>query len=491
MEEKLDELLEKIKKYNSQADFELIREAYSFASKTHSGQKRLSGEDYLAHPLAVASILAGWRLDGGSIVAGLLHDVVEDGGIDILVVEKEFGEDIAELVDGVTKIGELKLRGSQQEAFVENLRRMIVVMAHDLRVVLIKLADRYHNLQTLSVLPEEKQKRIAQETLEVYAPLAERLGIGEVKGKLEDLAFPYAFKEEYQWVKEYSVPYYKQADEYIEKVKKEVLKTLIEKGIKAEVHGRAKHLYSLYRKLSRPGIDRDIGKIHDLMALRIIVENIEECYIALGIIHTTYKPVPSIGVRDFIAQPKPNGYQSVHTNVFAQGRIIEIQIRTQQMHEQAENGIAAHWYYTQKKVGGASRVQIKAGFFAPTEKMGWVKELVQWQQELVDSKEFLNSLKFDALRHRIFVFSPRGDVFDLPAEATPVDFAYAIHGELGNQCGGAKVDGKMTPLDFKLKSGQMVEIISTKNKKGPSSDWLNFVVTQLARREIAKNMRKS
>jgi len=491
MEEKLDELLEKIKKYNSQADFELIKKAYGFTSKAHSGQKRLSGEDYLAHPLAVASILAGWRLDSGSIMAGLLHDVIEDGRIDIQVVEKEFGEDIAELVDGVTKIGELKLRGSQQEAFVENLRRMIVVMAHDLRVVLIKLADRYHNLQTLYVLPPEKQKRIAQESLEVTAPLAERLGIGEMKGELEDLAFPYALPEEYKWVKEYSAPYYKESDEYIQNVKKEVLKALMEKGIKAHVHGRAKHLYSLYKKLCRSYVDKDITRVYDLMALRIIVENIEECYITLGIIHTTYKPVPSIGVRDFIAQPKPNGYQSIHTNVFAQGKIIEIQIRTQQMHEQAENGIAAHWYYAQKKVGSASRVQIKAGFFAPTEKMGWVKELVQWQQELVDSKEFLNSLKFDALRHRIFVFSPKGDVFDLPAEATPVDFAYAIHGELGNQCGGAKVDGKMVPLDFKLKSGQVVEIISTKNKKGPSADWLEFVVTQFARREIAKNMRKS
>ena len=227
------------------------------------------------------------------------------------------------------------------------------------------------------------------------------------------------------------------------------------------------------------------------MALRIIVNNIEECYIALGLMHNLYKPVPSVGVRDFIAQPKPNGYQSIHTNVFAQGRIIEIQIRTKKMHEQAENGIASHWYYAQQKMKKFDDAQIKAGFFAPTEKMGWVKELVQWQQELVGSKEFLESLKFDALHHRIFIFSPKGDVFDLPADSTPVDFAYAVHTDLGNFCSGTKVDGKMAPLDFKLKSGQMVEIISTKNKKGPSSDWLNFVVTQLARREIAKNMRKS
>jgi GTP pyrophosphokinase len=238
-------------------------------------------------------------------------------------------------------------------------------------------------------------------------------------------------------------------------------------------------------------VDKDITRVYDLMALRIVVDNIEECYLALGIIHKLFKPVPSIGVRDFIAQPKPNGYQSIHTNVFAQGKIAEIQIRTQEMHEEAENGIAAHWYYAQKKASGASRVQIKTGFFAPTEKMGWVKELVQWQQELVDSKEFLNSLKFDALRHRIFVFSPKGDVFDLPAEATPVDFAYAVHTDLGDQCAGAKVDGKIAPLDYKLKSGQMVEILVDKNKKKPSADWLNFVMTQLARRRIAKACRTS
>lgn len=490
MGEKFEQLLIEIRKYNPKADFDLIKKAYQFAFAAHKGQARLAGDPFIDHPLAVAQVLADWRLDTGSIVAGLLHDVVEDGGIRKELVKKEFGKSIADLVEGVTKIGEIKLRGSPQEAFVENLRRMIVVMAHDLRVVLIKLADRYHNLQTLYVLPPEKQKRIAQETLEVYAPLAERLGIGEMKGKLEDLAFPYIFKEEYQWVKKYSTPYYKQADECLKKVKKEVLKALIEKGIKAEVQGRAKHLYSLYKKLCRPEIDKDITKVYDLMALRIIVKTVEECYIALGIIHHLYKPVPSVGVRDFIAQPKPNGYQSIHTNVFSQGKIVEIQIRTQQMHEQAENGIVGHWFYAQQKSQSVEDRLLEGGFFAPSEKMGWVKELVRWQQELVDSKEFLQSLKFDALRHRIFVFSPKGDVFDLPAEATPVDFAYAVHSELGDHCAGAKVDGKMVSLDYKLKSGQMVEIISNKSKKGPSPDWLEFVVTQLAKREIAKNIRR-
>jgi GTP pyrophosphokinase len=490
-EEKFKQILNKIKAYNPEANFSLIEKAYQFAKKGHEGQKRLSGEEFITHPLAVGEILADWHLDTGSIVAGLLHDVIEDGGVKRETLEKEFGKEITDLVDGVTKIGEFKLRGSSQDVFVENLRKMIVVMAHDLRVVLIKLADRYHNLQSLYVLPVEKQRRIAQETLEIYAPLAERLGIGEMKGRLEDLAFPYAYPEEYKWVENYAFPYYQKADEYIQKIKKEVLSNLMKKNIKAKIHGRAKHLYSLYKKLCRPEIDRDINKVYDLMALRIIVNTVEECYVALGMIHTLYKPVPSVGVRDFIAQPKPNGYQSIHTNVFAQGRIIEVQIRTKKMHEQAENGIAAHWHYAQEKVKKITDAQIQTGFFAPTEKMSWVRELVQWQQELVGSKEFLESLKFDALQHRIFVFSPKGDVFDLPAEATPVDFAYAVHGGLGNQCRGAKVDGKMVPLDYKLKSGQMVEILVDKNKKKPSADWLNFVVTRLARKEIAKSIRRS
>lgn len=491
MEEKFNLLLEKIKDYNPNIDFNLVKKAFLFAVQAHNGQKRLSGEDFINHPLSVAKILADWRLDSGSIIAGLLHDVVEDGGIKLLNVEKEFGKDIAELVDGVTKIGEIKLRGAAQDIFVENLRKMIVVMAHDLRVILVKLADRYHNLQTLYVLSKEKQKRIAQETMEVYAPLAERLEIGEMKGNLEDLAFPYLYPEEYRWVKEYSTFYFKQADEYIKRIKKEVLAALGQKGLRAQVHCRSKHLYSLYKKLCRPEIDKDITKVYDLMALRIITKTVEECYMALGEIHRLYRPVPSVGIRDFIAQPKPNGYQSIHTNVFAQGKILEIQIRTKQMHEEAENGIAAHWFFSQEKSKKVKDSQVESGFFAPTEKMNWVNELVQWQQEIVGSKEFLDSLKFDALCHRIFVFSPKGDVYDLPSEATPVDFAYAVHSDLGDQCSGAKVDGRMVSLDFKLKSGQVVEILADKNKKKPSVDWLNFVMTEQARRKIAKHTHSS
>lgn len=484
-------ILTQIKRYNPNADFSLIKKAYDFAYEVHKGQKRLSGDAYISHLLAVAQALADWKLDSASISAGLLHDTVEDGGVKLEEIEKKFGEEIATLVDGVSKIGEIKLRGSKEEEFVENLRKMIVVMAKDLRVVLIKLADRYHNMQTLSPLPLEKQKRIARETLEVYAPLAERLGIGEMKGKLEDLAFSYVYSEEYKWVKDYSAPYYRQTEEYIKKAKEIILEKLKKEKIKAEVHGRAKHLYSLWRKLQRPEIDKDINKVHDLMALRILAPSIRDCYATLGVVHKIWKPVPAKGISDFIAQPKPNGYRSIHTTVFGpEGRITEIQIRTFKMHEEAENGIAAHWYFSQQKEKGVKDSQIEAGFFAPTEKMTWVKELVKWQKEITDSKEFIDSLKFDALKHRNFIFSPKGDVFDLPTEATPIDFAYAVHTELGDSCRGAKVDGKLVSLDYKLKSGQVVEIIKSKQKKGPSYDWLNFVVTRCAKNEIAKHFRR-
>lgn len=490
MKNGIDKLISKIKTYNPQADFEEIKKAFEFAKDAHQGQLRLSGEPVVSHPLAVAEILADWKLDTTSIVTGLLHDVVEDGGKTLESVRKRFGDQVAELVNGVTKIGEIKLRGAAEEEFVENLRKMLVVMARDLRVILIKLADRYHNMQTLEFLPEEKQIRIARETLEVYAPLAERLGIGEIKGLLEDLAFPYVYSQDFEWVKNYSAPYYHQAEEYIQRARKVILEELKKEKIKTEVHGRAKHLYSLHQKLLRPEINKDITKVYDLMALRILVDSVRDCYAALGIVHKIWKPVPAKGVNDFIAQPKPNGYRSIHTTVFAlEGRIIEVQIRTFQMHEQAENGIAAHWYYTQLKAYGVSDKRLENGIFALDEKLSWVKQLVAWQKEIIDSQEFLEALKFDALKHRIFVFSPKGDVFDLPQDATPIDFAYAVHTELGEQATGAKVNGKLVPLDFKLKSGQMLEILIDKGKKGPSRDWLSFVVTQAAKREIKKHFK--
>ncbi len=488
MEKKIniDKLIEKIKYYDLKVDLKEVRRAFEFASSACGGKLRLSGETVLDHLLAVAEVLVDWKLDTTSIVAGILHDVVEDGGKSLEEIKKNFGEQVAFLVDGVTKIGGLKLRGSTNEEFVENLRKMVVVMASDLRVVLIKLADRYHNMQTLSFLPLDKQKRIARETLEIYAPLAERLGIGEMKGKLEDLAFSYVYPEDFLWVKNFSAPFYHKAQEIVEEAKEEILKKLGEEKIKATVSGRVKHLYSLWKKLLRPEINKDISKIFDLVALRILVSSIRDCYASLGVVHQKWKPVPFKGVSDFIAQPKPNGYRSIHTTVFGpHGRIIEIQIRTYQMHDEAENGIAAHWYYASLKSRGVSDQRLESGSFAPDEKLSWVRQLVAWQKEIVGSKEFLEAIKFDALAHRIFVFSPKGDVFDLPLGATPIDFAYAVHTSLGDEAVGAKVNGKMVKLNYKLKSGDMVEILKKEGTK-PSRDWLEFVVTTLAKRRIRR-----
>lgn len=486
----MENLLKRIREYNPRADLPLLRKAYRFAQDAHFGQKRLSGEDFISHPLAVANILADWKMDSYSLAAGFLHDTVEDGAATKEDLLKEFGETVAALVVGVTKVGEVKLRGSTEEEFVENLRKMFLVMAKDLRVVLIKLADRMHNLQTLKFLPEEKQKRIAKETIEVYAPLAERLGMGEVKGQLEDLAFPYLLPSEYAWLKDYSAAAYKEAEEHVSEAKKKLLLELAKENIKPTIHGRAKHLFSLYGKLLRPEFNKDLSLIYDLVALRIIVATIDECYVALGVVHKTYRPVPSLGVSDYIALPKPNGYRSIHTRVFGPGgRIIEIQIRTEEMHEEAEYGVAVHWYYAQAKRKGVTDEKLEAGIFAPEEELNWIRQLADWQQEAADEQEFMQGLRFDALSHRIFVFTPKGDVKDLPVGATPVDFAYAVHTELGDRTIGTKVNGKMVGLDYKLKSGDVCEIMLAKEPRKPNADWLEFVVTNLAKKEIQKGLR--
>jgi len=435
--------------------------------------------------------LADYKMDTVSIIVGLLHDTVEDGGVSLLEIEKEFGTEVMRLVDGVTKVSAIKLRGSSDEAFVENLRKMILAMAKDLRVIIVKLCDRLHNMMTLQYLSEERQKRIARETLEMYAPLAERLGMGEMKGRLEDLAFPFVYPEEYKWLSEYSKPYYKKAEEFLKKATRTIYKDLAEEGIKAKISSRPKHLYSLWCKLERPEIAGDIDKVYDLVAMRILVGTIKDCYAALGTVHSIWKPVPSIGIRDYIAQPKPNGYRSIHTNVFSlRERILEIQIRTFEMHEEAENGVAAHWFYSSAKSKGISDQKLEKGnLFAPSEKLSWVKQLVGWQKELVGSQEFVDALKFDGLAHRIFVFSPKGDVYDLPQNATPVDFAYCVHTKLGDETSGAKVNGKMVSLDHKLKSGDMVEIIKKEGIK-PTEGWLDFVVTNMAKRKIAAYFRE-
>jgi guanosine-3',5'-bis(diphosphate) 3'-pyrophosphohydrolase len=367
----------------------------------------------------------------------------------------------------------------------------LLVMAKDLRVVIVKLADRLHNMETMYALSREKQIENSTETLEIYAPLAERLGMGKVKGLLEDLAFPYVYPEDYKRLMEESVKYFKEAEEHISEMKKVIIKALHKEGIVADVQGRKKHLYSLWRKLERPEIEWDFSKVNDIVALRIIVNTVSECYTSLGVVHSHYKPVPRIGVSDFIAQPKPNGYRSIHTKVFGpKGRIVEVQIRTQEMHDQAESGIAAHWAYSETKANSVSETKLEKTK-APADKLNWVKQLVKWQEEISDSKEFLRAVKFDALRHRNFVFSPEGDVYDLPSGATPVDFAYAVHTALGTLIAGAKVDGKIVPLDYKLSSGQVIEILKSKHAHAPNRDWLESVTTTLAIREINRQLRNS
>ena len=489
--QKFSKLVNLVLESNANADIKLIKKAWVFCKLAHTGQKRMTGEAFANHPLEVALRLADWKLDATTIVAALLHDTIEDGGATREDIISQFGKDVYFLVNGVTKITKLRLKGSREAEFTENLRKMLLVMAKDLRVVLLKLADRLHNMQTLYAIPASSQIENARETLEIYAPLAERFGMGRVKGELEDLSFPYVYPEEFKKVFYDSKKYYKEAEAHIEKMRRKLLKQLAKEKIKTEIHGRKKHLYSLWRKLSRPEIDGDYGNLHDIVALRILVGTVSQCYSALGIVHSLFKPVPHIGISDFIAQPKPNGYRCLHTKVFGPGgRIVEVQIRTFLMHEEAEFGVAAHWAYSEQKEELADEVREKIGGFAPSDKLPWMRQLVTWQKELTDSEEFLRAVKFDALRHRNFVFSPLGDVYDLPAGATPVDFAYAVHTELGNNATGAKVDGKMVPLEYKLKSGQVVEIFKAKNPKGPNSDWLAFVITQLARREINKYLRR-
>lgn len=492
IEKKFQELLTKIEGYNSNANLGEIREAWEFAKLAHGEGKRPSGELWILHVLKVAAVLADWRLDTATITAALLHDTIFAGAAKNEDLEKEFNPAVLMLIRAVAQIDNLELKGRKKEEFVENLRRLILVIAKDVRVILLRLADRLENLKTLWELPEGQRSDKAHETLEIYAPLAERLGIGTVKGELEDLAFPYAYPEDYKWVVKESKPYFGRAEKSIKAMKRRLLKLLAQENLKPEVQGRKKHLYSLWKKLNRPEVSRDFLKIYDIIALRILVPDIPDCYAALGIVHQAYKPVPYLGVSDFIAQPKPNGYQSIHTRVFGPGgEVVEVQIRTYEMHAHAEYGVAAHWGYAEKKAQGLSGDKLEKGVFISGDKLSWMKELVKWQKEMTDSSEFLEAVKFDALSHRIFVFSPKGDVFDLPAGATPIDFAFAVHSDLGSQVAGAKVDGRIVPLDYHLTSGQVVEILKSKNPRPPNPDWLNFVVTGTARQQIKKYLRKN
>lgn len=457
---------------------ELIRKAYDLAKKLHEGQKRKTGEPYFNHALATAENIAQWGLDEASIAAGLLHDVVEDTDYPLEKIKKEFGDEVAFLVDGVTKISKIKYRGMERQ--VENLRKMILALSQDIRVVIVKLGDRLHNMQTLGALPPQKQKRIALETMEIYSPIAYRLGMQRISGELEDLAFPYIYPQEYRWLLSHVKEKFEERERYSEKVRPIIAEALQKAGIEViSIDYRAKRYASLYKKLLR--YDMDIDKIYDLVALRVVVKNVEDCYAALGIVHNLWPPLPN-RIKDYIALPKPNGYRSIHTTVFCvDNRITEIQIRTQEMHDEAEIGIAAHWAYEQAKESKA--YMEKQSVSADKKELLWVQQLRSWQKEFSTPEEFVESLKIDFFSDRIFAITPKGEVIDLPAGATPIDFAYQIHTDVGNACTGAKVNGKITSLEHALRSGDIVEILTQKNKK-PSESWLEIVKTANARNHI-------
>lgn len=480
-------ILPNIKKAKDDYDLDLIRLAYDFAKEAHKGQKRKSGEPYIDHPLETAMILANWGMDQDTIIAGILHDVPEDTDYSLVDVEKNFGPEVAKLVAGITKLGIIKYRG--MEKYAENLRKMFVSMAQDIRIVLIKMADRLHNLKTLDSLPKEKQKRIARESLEIYAPIANRLGMGSIKGEIETLAFKYVYPEKYEWMVKEIMPKIEMKMEYINKVIEVVKKDLAKEKIKIiNIHGRQKRLYSLYKKLQKPHYNNDPSKIYDLVALRIIVPTIADCYQVLGTIHTKWRPLPG-RIKDYISHPKPNGYRSIHSTVFCiDGKIVEFQIRTPEMHQEAEFGVAAHWQYKEK-----IKPNLKPGDkgYTVPKKFEWIQDLVKWQKDIEDNEQYLESLTLDFFESRIFVFTPEGDVIDLPEKATPVDFAYHVHTWIGDHCTGAKVNNRLSSLDQELKNGDVVDIVTDKNRKAPSRDWLDSVKTHAARSKIRSAISKS
>ncbi|MFP4021794.1 MAG: RelA/SpoT family protein [Halanaerobium sp.] len=467
----LDILLDKIQSYMDEPDLEMVRKAYLYADQAHQEQYRVSGEPFVEHPLGVAIILADLELDIVSIVASLLHDVVEDTGISSKEIEKEFGAEVAHIVDGVTKLTRMQFK-TKADQQAESLRKMFVAMAEDIRVVLIKLADRLHNMRTLNYLKKEKRKEKSRETLEIYAPLAHRLGMSKIKWELEDLSFRYLKPDMYYEVSHKVQANRKQREKDIKEAIDKLKSTLSDHDIEAEIYGRPKHLYSIYNKMQRKEVE--FNEIYDLTAVRVLVENVKECYEVLGIIHEIWKPMPG-RFKDYIAMPKSNMYQSLHTTVIApNGDPLEVQIRTYEMHKTAEYGIAAHWRYKEGKVGDEKF----------EEKLSWLRRLLEWQKDLKEPQEFMETLKIDLFEDEVFVFTPEGDVVSLPKGGTPVDFAYHIHTEVGHRCVGAKVNGKIVPLEYKLKNSDIVEILTSKKSNGPSRDWLSFVKTSKARSKI-------
>jgi guanosine-3',5'-bis(diphosphate) 3'-pyrophosphohydrolase len=451
---------------------EMVRKAYERAAKAHTGQRRLSGEDYVNHPMEVAAILADLQLDAETIAAALLHDTVEDTALTADEVEREFGPEVARLVEGVTKLGRISLRSDQQQQ-AENIRKMMVAMAEDLRVVLIKLADRLHNMRTLDPLPDVKRRKISRETLDIYAPLAHRLGIGQIRWELEDLAFKYLEPEAYDDVAKRILRKRHEREALVSDLREILARELEKVGIVAEITGRPKHIYSVWQKMTRE--NKDFTEIYDLSAIRVQVDSVRDCYGVLGVVHSLWKPVPG-RFKDYVAMPKSNGYQSLHTTVITHtGEPIEIQIRTHEMHRVAEFGVAAHWTY---KEGGKD-----ASF---DQKLSWLRSLLEWQNDLGDAESFLDTVKVDLFQDEVYVFTPKGDVLNLPAGSSPVDFAYRIHTEVGHRCIGAKVNGRMVPLDYELKNGEIVEVLTSKGPHGPSRDWLNFVKSASAKERIRK-----
>ena len=467
----LENLISRIERYNPEADLQMIIKAYSFSQSAHDGQFRNSGEKFFVHPVNVALILADMNMDTATIIAALLHDVIEDTEISYENIAEEFGIEIADLVDGVTKLKKLQYK-TKQENQAENLRKMVMAMAKDIRVIIVKLADRLHNMRTLEYMNDVKRKEIALETLEIYAPIAHRLGISKIKWELEDLSLRYLDPANYYDLVERVSKRRQERESYVKDVIETLSKKLDDVKINFDISGRPKNFYSIYKKMVHQG--KAFEQIFDLTAIRIIVENIKDCYEVLGIVHNLWKPLPG-RFKDYIAMPKPNMYQSIHTTVIGlRGEIFEVQIRTWEMHRTAEYGIAAHWKYKEN-------INKSDNF---DDKLTWLRQLIEWQSDLNDPKDFMETLKIDFFTDEVFVFTPKGDVINLPDGSTPIDFAYRVHTEVGNKCVGAKVDGRIVPLNYKLKNGNIVEVITSTNSNGPSRDWIKIVKSTQAKTKI-------